>query len=523
MSNIKKEYVLGLGGLLLVAMLGVAFLQVDWGSMTNPKIVGDSDNFIDAGPFKVAVTIQPETPQVGKNTVQIQVKDQDGKPVTGAIVRSVGEMPAMGAMPAMYAQADIREIEPGIYLGTFDLSMAGAWPLAIDVAKGEDQHVDLSFEMATGRKGLELSSATPTGDIAYHTCSMHPSVRSATPGTCPICGMDLTPVTHEELRTGSIVVDEGRRQSIGVKIGPVTRKEFTLPIQLHGQLDYDQSRLRDISLRFDGWIGELQANVEGKSVTRGDILFTVYSPELLSLQEEYLESVKQKSRTQKHAMLDASRKRLLLWGLTQAQINWLEEQGQARDYIPIFAPTTGVIIQKNIVPGSAFKKGERLLRLADLSQVWVEANAYERDLPLLKAGMSATINLTNKMDLSVVATIIQINPFLNGNTRTARVRLQVDNPDGSLQPGLFAQATIDAHLGEVLVIPSDAIVVSGKKRIVFRDLGEGRLKPVEVLIGYTDGKYTVIRKGLDEGDNIVVSGNFLIASESKLKSGVDQW
>lgn len=528
MNKLRKEYTLGLGALFIIATIGVVLLQADWGSITKQAKVNNADHFIDAGSLSVAVSLKPEAPQVGKNTLQIQVKNKEGSFVSGATVRAVGEMPAIDTLPATYAQADIREIEPGIYVGDVNLSMPGAWPLAIDVDTGEGQHVDLTFNMVTGRKGLELSSATPVGDNAYHTCSMHPSVRLAEPGTCPICGMDLTPVTHEDLRSGSIFIDEGRRQSIGVKIGTTLRQEFTFPIKLHGQVDYDHSRLRDINLRFDGWIGELSANVEGKSVTRGDILFTVYSPELLSLQEEYLESIKhksatQKSRMQKTAQLSASRKRLLLWGLTQAQIKWLEDQGEARDYMPIFAPTSGAIIEKNIVSGSAFKKGERLLRLADLSQVWVEANAYERDLPLLKTGMSASITLSNKMNASVASTVMQIDPFLSGNTRTAKVRLQVDNTDGSFQPGAFTQVTVEAYLGEVLLIPSDAILVSGEKRIVFRDLGEGRLKPVEVLTGYSNGKHTVINEGLDEGDKIVVSGNFLIASESKLKSGVDQW
>lgn len=525
-NTVRKEYLVGITVMIALLFLALWAVQKDWSTMSlsagnNTATTAD---FINAGPFQLAVSIQPETPQVGKNRVLIQVRDNQGQPLTGAKVRAVGEMPAMGAMPAMYAQADITETSPGVYQGDFELAMAGSWPLAVDVATDEAHHVDLSFDMATGRKGIQLTTATPTGDVAYHTCSMHPSVKSATPGTCPICGMDLIPVTHEELQSGSVLVDEGRRQAIGVKTGKVVREHFEVPIRLQGEVTYDQTRLTDISLRFDGWIGDLQADFEGKFIHKGAILFSVYSPELLSLQEEYLETYKRAGAgTQRQALTAASRKRLTLWGLNTAQINWLEKQGKAQDYVPIFAPTDGVVIEKHVVSGSSFKRGERLLRMADLSKLWIETYAYEQDLPLIESGMSARVRLTNVPQQDFDAKVMQVDPFLGNNTRTARVRLQVNNAKGHLKPGLFATVTLKANFGDMLVIPEDAVMVSGEKRIVFRDLGEGRLKPQTIRTGYSDGERIVVRQGLAEGDAIVISGNFLIAAESKLKSGVDQW
>jgi len=346
--------------------------------------------------------------------------------------------------------------------------------------------------------------------------------------------MDLVPVTHEELRSGSITVDEGRRQIIGVKTGSVVKERFHKLTRLQGEVTFDETRLADISLRFDGWIGELAADYEGKPVQKGKVLFTVYSPELLSLQEQYLETFKRSGGelnrlgSSRHAFLEASRKRLKLWGLSSVQIAWLEKQGTAQDYVPIFSPKNGVVIEKNVVSGSAFKKGQRLLRIADLSTVWIEAFAYEQDLALIETGMMANVRLPNlrsinRYDDEFSAQVVQVDPFLDANTRTARVRLSVDNQDGLLMPGTFASVTIRSNLGEQLLVPSDSVMISGEKRIVFLDLGEGRLKPKIIKTGYSDGLRIVVREGLSEGDVIVISGNFLIAAESKLKSGVDQW
>lgn len=517
MKYVRKEYFIGLLVVALVAAVGIWAVRRDWSGSGDPAAEAE---FVDAGPFEVAVEVEPSTPQVGENHIRIHVRTQEGEPVTDAEVVAVAEMPAMGTMPAMYAQADVIEIAPGLYEGDFELSMAGEWPLAVEIAVGNDKHVDLTYDMATGRKGLELATATPVGDTAYYTCPMHPSVKAAEPGQCPICGMDLVPVSVEELRSGSIIVDEGRRQAIGVKIGEVEREAFEIPIRLQGEVTYDPARMTDISLRFEGWIGDLSADYEGKLVKKGDVLFTVYSPELLSLQEEFLQTVQS---TQSQSILPAARKRLRLWGLSEQQIAWLEKRDKAQDYLPIFAPADGVIIEKNVVNGSAFKTGETLLRLADLSEVWVEAFAYERDLPLIERGMQAIVKLPYLPLEEFTAEVMHTDPFMGATTRTARVLLNVNNEHGELKPGSFANVLLKADLGERLVIPEDAVLISGEKRIVFLDLGEGRLQPREILTGYSNGEEIVVLEGLEEGQAIVTSGNFLIASESKLKAGINQW
>lgn len=514
MNNLSK---------IAIVFLSFATLVTLYFFINKDKLEKDLD-FIQLGNLEVAVLVTPTMPTVGKNHIQIFLRTKEGEPVEHAQLRAVGEMPAMGTMPAMYAQADIKETKPGLYEGDFELSMKGSWPFALAIETSEGQHTDVRFDISTNQEGIRLSGTSPASDIAYHTCSMHPSVKSAEAGTCPICGMNLVPVTKEDLKSGSIIIPQGKRQMIGVKTGHVIRENFSVPIELQGKISFNESTLSDISLRFDGWIGDLHADYEGKFIKKNEILFTVYSPELLSLQEEYLETLK-RNQHNSHAnnLLDASKKRLKLWGLNTPQIEWLEKQGKAQDYVPIFSPNDGVIIYKSIIAGSAFKKGERLLRIADLSSVWIEAFAYEQDFRLLEIGMEAKVQFPNLEFKDLGAELIQIDPFIDNNSRTRRVRLQANNDDGELIPGTFVNVKLQAELGELLTIPHDAVLVSGDKHIVFLDQGEGRLKPLQIRIGYSNGERVVVRKGLSENDAIVISGNFLVAAESKLKAGLDQW
>lgn len=528
--SIFREYLVGGAGILIVvlACLSWVYSQTTTRDTPTPQntLTGDGQ-MIHAGPFTLSVHLSPQIPQVGTNQIRIQVSDMQGQAVTGAQVRVVAERTtARSALPE-YIPIEIRESSAGTYQGSFDLPTAGEWPLAIDVETDDSHHADLSFNMTTAQAGLALITQTPVSDVAYHTCSMHPSVKSALPGTCPICSMNLIAITRAELESGSITVEEGRRQMIGVKTGQVQKTRFSLPVHLYGEVRYDPAKIRDINLQFDGWIGTLNADYVGKHLSRGARLFSVYSPELLTLQEEHLEALRRSTgATQQNGQqtrIDASRKRLSLWGLSSEQIKHIEQHGKALDYVPILTQSDSVVLEKSIVNGSGFKRGQSLLRLADPSSVWIEAHAYEQQLTLLKAGMRARIHLPNSPDREFAAEVLQVDPFLQNQSRTARVRLLVDNSALALSPGQLAQITVNIDLGEVLLVPTDAVLVSGEKRIVFLDLGHGQLKPQRVRTGYSDGEYTVIRSGLRAGDHIVTSGNFLIAAESKLKAGVEQW
>ena len=479
------------------------------------------DGVATTGPYRVHVRIEPDPPKVGKNSLTVIVQDESGEPVRGAQVRAVAQMPAMGSMPAMNAPAEVTEVAPGRYQGELELSMSGEWPLAVDVHSDALGHGDLTFDMATGRKGLGLATATP-GDISHYTCSMHPSVKSATPGTCPICAMDLVPVTKQEVQSGSVMVDARRRQLIGVTTGVVKRKPLSQIIRAAGEVTYDETRLSDISLKFDGWIGELYADYVSAPVKKGETLFTVYSPELVSAQDEYLETLRRRPGSQ-DSLLAAARRRLSLWDIGSGEIRALEKRGRAVEYLPIRSPASGTVIEKHIVEGTAVKAGMQLLRIADLSHVWVEGQIYEYELPHVQVGMAATVVLPEMPGQTFPTKVTYVFPYLEGDTRTARVRVELPNPDGLLRPDMYAHVHLNVDLGERLVVPEGAVLYAGESRVVFLDLGEGRLQPRKIKTGLRSGDDIEVLEGLRAGDRVVTSGNFLIAAESKLKAGIDQW
>ncbi len=455
-----------------------------------------------AGPFQVQVGIDPEKPRIGKNRITIVVRNQDDQPVTDVEVSAVAEMPAMGAMPAMAAPAEINTESPGIYSGQFELPMDSAWPLTVEVQSRSQGRAELTFDMATSRKGLRLSTATPS------------SIQPESPPGINTAPPSKQPVTFQ--------VDPYRRQLIGVTTGKVERKHLTQVIRAAGKVSYDETRKTDISLKFDGWIGALSADYLGAPVIKGQTLFTVYSPELVSAQDEYLDTLR-RPESNSNSIQRAARRRLALWDIGLAQIRALEQRGKATEYLPIPSPVSGTVIEKNIVAGSAVKAGARLLRIADLSTVWVEGQIYESELPRVRVGMDAQVTLPDMPGSSIPAKVTFIEPYLQGDTRTARVRVELPNPEGILRPAMYAQINLKVDLGERLVLAEEAVIHAGESRIVFLDLGEGRLQPRKIETGLRNTDLIEVLGGLSAGDVVVTSGNFLIASESKLKAGIDQW
>ena len=352
----------------------------------------------------------------------------------------------------------------------------------------------------------------------YYTCPMHPSVREAGPGQCPICSMDLIRVRAEERAAGTIKVDARRRQLIGLELATAQREPMVRTLRSVGEIAVDQSRQRSISLKYDVWIGELHADHVGAPVTAGQPLFTVYSPELVSAQQEYLQA-----RRAGGPLLAAARQRLLLWNIAEQDVARLARSGVPQDYLPIRAPIDGVVLDIAVRAGGARSRGEVLLTLADLSTVWVEAQVYEADLPLLREGMEATVGLPYAGPGTRQATVAYIYPTLDAASRTGRMRIVLDNPDGQLRPAMFARVDTDVDLGPRLQVPDTAVVIAGDKRVVFVDEGEGRLRPQRVRTGQrADGRVEIL-EGLSAGDRVVAAGTFLIAAEARLKTGIEQW
>lgn len=458
-----------------------------------------------SGPFHIGVEIVPATPKVGANRLRVVLHTQGGKPVRGATIRAVAEMPAMGTMPAMQAPAEMAEVEPGLYEGTFDLPMEGSWPLTLAIGQPDLGETRLTLDMATGRIGLQLSSGgTP----------LQSGSSSSQVGGGPM----------EEAPPGTVTLDPARRQLIGVKTAAAQVTDMRRTIRAVGRVAYDETRLADVTLKFDAWIGELVVDYVGAPVKQGRRLFTVYGPELLAAQQEYLELRARAARSQAAgALLAAARKRLALWDMTAAEVEALERRGTPFDYVPIHAPINGTVVTKNVVEGTAHKAGMRLMRIADLSRVWVEADVYESELPLVQRGMPVTVSLPYLPGQTFEGTVDYLYPYLEGQSRTGRIRVVLDNLDAVLKPEMYAEVKLKADLGERLTVPEEAVIIAGETRVVFEDIGGGRLAPRIVRTGQRAGGRIEILSGLDAGDRLVTSGNFLIASESRLKAGIEQW
>lgn len=446
-----------------------------------------------AGAYRVQVAVSPDPPQPGKNQLTLNLRDAAGQPVAQAQLTARADMPAMGAMPTMRAPAELHEAAPGEFRGELDLPMEGPWPLTVEIS-GPAGAARLVLDMSTERKGL----------------------RADTPGA-PSMNMG----EHE---TESIHIDARRRQLIGVTTSPVRRTAVNYTVRASGKIAGDERRLADIALKYNGWIGELHANYMGARVRKGEPLFTVFSPALLNAQHEYLNAYKHRAEGGGAAeLLSGARQRLMLWDVRPAQIAALEQSGEASQYLPVVAPVDGVVVEKNVVAGSAFNAGDKLLRIADLARVWVEAQAYQFELPMLATGVDAEVRLADAPQKVLHGKVSFVAPQFDGATRTARLRVELNNADGALRPDMYAEVSLRVDLGKRLVVPDEAVLYSGANRVVFLDLGDGRLLPRKIKTGLRNGGWIEVLEGLKEGDTIVTSGNFLIASESKLKGGLEQW
>jgi len=381
---------------------------------------------------------------------------------------------------------------------------------------------DAAAEGVTGAAGGD--------EIAHYTCSMHPSVRNPGPGTCPMCAMALAPVFRRELDSGEIVLDAGRRQQIGVTTARAELRPLAGPVRAAGTVTYDQSRLTDVTLRVGGWIDVLHADRLGQRVREGEPLFTLFSPDLFEAQQRYVEALEKLENARKlrsplsaGLLIETRRQRLRLADLGPDQLERLEERGLPIERVPILAPASGHVIEKNVVAGAAVSPGMRLLRIAGLDRVWVEAEVYESELPLLEVGDRATVTLRYLPGREFRGRIAFVYPWLDGATRTGRVRIELPNPDLALKPEMYAEVVFERDLGERLAVPQGAVLYAGDRDFVFLDLGDGRLRPQAVTVGGEAGDWVEILDGVGEGDVVVTSGNFLVAAEARLALALEDW
>nr|MBA2726772.1 efflux RND transporter periplasmic adaptor subunit [Parachlamydiaceae bacterium] len=257
----------------------------------------------------------------------------------------------------------------------------------------------------------------------------------------------------------------------------------------------------------------------GKWVGAGETLFTLYSPELYAAQQEYLLALQSNNTTLQTAIA----KRLRLWGIPDTQIEQIANQKKSFEYMPILSPASGFIVEKNVIEGDMVEAGQKLFRIAGLDKVWIEAEIYQFDLPQIRLGDLATITLPYIPGKTFEGEVSYIYPYLSGDARTGKIRIELNNSPLELLPGMYANVELSVNLGEKLQVPESAVIYTGKRRIVFLDLGEGRLRPQEIVIGLRNQEYFEVISGLSAGDRVVTSGNFLIASESQIRSALNYW
>lgn len=362
-----------------------------------------------------------------------------------------------------------------------------------------------------------------------YTCGMHPQVIQNTPGNCPICHMKLTPL-QRSADGGSgihtIAIDPVTVQNMGFRSETVSRGPLRRAIRTVGTIEFDETKLADVTTKFDGWIETLNVDAIGAHVHRGDPLFEIYSPELYAAQVEYLLALDKATNTvaATGALKSPARAKLKFFDVSDADIAALEQSRQPRRALPIASPADGFVIEKMIVQGQKIEAGMRLYRIADLGLVWVQAQIYEQDLPFVQLGQEAEVSLSYLPDRKFRGRVTYIYPTVDAMTRTARVRMEFHNPGYLLKPGMFATVQVRAELDkDALLVPDSAVLRSGEKNTVFVALDGGKFEPRTVTLGPRgEGDVYQVFSGLDEGDRVVTSGQFMLDSESQLREAIQK-
>jgi membrane fusion protein, copper/silver efflux system len=398
-----------------------------------------------------------------------------------------------------------------------------------------------------------VATKAAASDVDYYTCTMHPSVRSQDPdGKCPICGMDLVPVMKAEAQTkpspGGAVAKDGesaqdqpreftipldRQQLIGVTYATAEMRHLSSTIRAVGTVAATSAKHWDVVARVDGYIRNLNVSSPGDPVEKGQVLMDIYSPDLVSTENEYVDLVRMRDngrRDQNAAMtqtaehlLAGSRARLQQWNISDSQIDGIEKAGKADEYLQLNSPVRGIVEDVVVHQGRHVAVGDHLVDLVDLSSVWVWAEFYEDELPLVKQGLPVAITSSSVPGWSLPGRIAVIDPFLSGTKRTGRVRIDVDNPDMRLRPDAYVDVILTIDEGEGLAIPSDAVLPTGEHNIVFVDKGDGRLEPRFVQLGGKFGSLYQVTGGLRAGERVVSSANFLVDAESKVQGALKSW
>jgi Cu(I)/Ag(I) efflux system membrane fusion protein len=427
---------------------------------------------------------------------------------------------------------------------------------------------------ATGQGGQGSAAAQKE----QWQCPMHPSIVQDHPGDCPICGMKLVkvpgtaggadakaerkllfyrspmdpkqtsptprkdemgmeyvPVYSDELGSGppvegltEVSIDPARQQLIGLEVAHAELGPVGGAWRTNGRVAVDETRVHHVNVKFSGFMDRVYADFVGRPVRRGEPIFSIYSPELVAAQEEYLLAL----RTRKNlgdsgslgkdgdALVDAARRKLELWDVPRSESERIEKSGQPSRTLTFYSPATGVVTKKDVVPGMRVNAGDMPFEIVDLSRVWVLADAYETDLRQVKVGMTASLTLKAFPNRTFSGRVAFIDPLLDPKSRTAKVRVEFPNPTGELRPEMFGEVVLQGKSRQGIRIPADAVIHSGTQTVVFVALGNGKFQPREVKLGESNPDHVEVVSGLEQGEGIVTRANFLIDSESRLRASL---
>ncbi len=425
----------------------------------------------------------------------------------------------------------------------------------------------LFFASAIALVWMNLATAAETKTL--YTCGMHPQVIQDHPGNCPICGMKLTPIRRQagEAQTGerkikfykstmnpgetsptpakdsmgmemapvyedaggaanasAIAIDPVTIQNMNLRTAVLARGPLRKVIRTVGTIDYNETATAEVTTKYKGWIEKLHADATGKLVHRGEPLFEVYSPELYSAQAEFLLALNQTSTNSGALLRELAMSKLKFFDISDAQIAELEQTRKPLKTLTVVAPMDGFVTEKMVVQGQMVDMGMKLYRLSDLGIVWVIAQIYEQDLPFVQLGQEAVVKLSSLSDREFRGRVTFVYPTVDEKTRTARVRMEFENPGYFLKPGMFVSVQLHSEMdSSALLVPDSAVLRSGTKNTVFLALDGGKFDARTVVLGAEgENGMTQVLSGLKEGERVVTSGQFMLDSESQLREAIEK-
>jgi Cu(I)/Ag(I) efflux system membrane fusion protein len=445
-----------------------------------------------AGDLKVALALDPDPPTTGDNALLVTLEDASGKPVEGAQLSFEYDMPAMGAMPEMKGGGETGSLGNGRYRIAYPLQMNGDWTLTLGIDAPGHAHARVRLMVSPPRKGFTLEKGS------------EPGASSAAAGEAG--GMEVSPY---------------RQQLVGVRFAKVEERDLTRSIRGFGQVEVDERQLADVTLRYEAFVESLAVAETGRTVKAGEPLLTLYSPDLLAAEEEYLAA--SAGGGSESALRTAAGRRLRLWGLSDADLSRLRSEGHTAGRLTLRSPASGVVLEKNVVVGTRVMPGQVLYRIGNLGKVWVQAQFFESEAPFVAIGQQAAISVPALPGEKMDGRVSFLAPRVDEKTRTLQARIELPNPKRLLLPGMFADVRAERSLGKVLSVPTAALLMSGEHRYAFVERPGSRLEPVAVEVGPTGGEFTQVRSGLSAGEQVVVGPTFLLGSEAQLRDALPRW